>query len=141
MMKLAVSVVDLDASAKGFAELDFGTGEAEALWLGRDLETAAVPLHDVVIADDALVDKATDAAEIFRGRAPGLFGFSRSAAEATIVSLWCLEAAASGGFVRDRGGASGPRRTTCLPGMTLLTRFHPKQLSRFNWRRLTTQTL
>ena len=85
MMKLAVSVVDLDASSKGFAELDFGTGEAEALWLGRDLETAAVPLHDVVIADDALVDKATDAAEIFRGRAPGLCGFSRSAAEATIV--------------------------------------------------------
>ena len=85
MMKLAVSVVDLDASSKGFAELDFGTGEAEALWLGRDLETAAVPLHDVVIADDALVDKATDAAEIFRGRAPGLCGFSRSAAEATMV--------------------------------------------------------
>jgi hypothetical protein len=70
---------------EGIAELDFGTGEAEALWLARDLETAAVPLHDVVIADDALVDKATDTAEIFKGRAPGLFGFSRSAAEATIV--------------------------------------------------------
>jgi hypothetical protein len=30
MMKLAVSVVDLDAPSKGFAELNFGTGEAEA---------------------------------------------------------------------------------------------------------------
>jgi hypothetical protein len=31
-------------------------GEAEAFWLGWDLESAAVPLHHVVIADDALVD-------------------------------------------------------------------------------------
>src|ERR1700741_4636764 len=85
MMKPAVSVVDLDASSKGFAELHLGTGEAEAFWLGRDLETAAVPLHDVVIADDALVDEGANAAEIFRGRAPSLFGFSRSAAEARIV--------------------------------------------------------
>src|SRR5256884_2908085 len=82
MMKLAVSVVDLDASSKGFAELHLGTGEAETFWLGRDLETAAVPFHDVVIADDALVDEAADAAEIFWGRAPSLFRFSGSAAEA-----------------------------------------------------------
>src|SRR2546430_5590148 len=82
MMKLAVSVVDLDASSKGFAELHLGTGEAETFWLGRDLETAAVPLHDVVISDDALVDEAADAAEIFGGRAPSLFRFSGSAAEA-----------------------------------------------------------
>src|SRR5258707_12194322 len=85
MMKLAVSVVDLDASSKGFAELHLGTGEAESFWLGRDLETAAVPLHDVVIADDALVDEAADAAEIFGGRAPSLFRFSGSAAEAAVV--------------------------------------------------------
>src|ERR1700741_949432 len=85
MMKLAVSVVDLDASSKGFAELDFGTGEAEALWLGRDLETAAVPLHDVVIADDALVDEAANAAEIFGGRTPSLFRFSGSGAAAAGV--------------------------------------------------------
>src|SRR5260370_1666880 len=85
MMKLAFSVVDLDASSKGFAELHLGTGEAEAFWLGRDLETAAVPLHDVVIAYDALVDEAADAAEIFGGRAPSLFRFSGSAAEAAVV--------------------------------------------------------
>ena len=85
MMKLAVSVVDLDGSSKGFAELHLGTGEAEAFRLGRDLKTAAVPLHDVVIADDALVDEAADAAEIFGGRAPSLFRFSGSAAEAAVV--------------------------------------------------------
>src|SRR5258708_1573111 len=68
MMKLAVSVVDFDVSSKGFAELHLGTGEAEAFWLGRDLETATVPLHHVVIADDALVDEAADAAEIFGGQ-------------------------------------------------------------------------
>jgi hypothetical protein len=49
------------------------------------LETAAVPLHDVVIADDALVDEAADATEIFGRRTPSLFRFSRSMAEATIV--------------------------------------------------------
>ncbi|MDQ1410387.1 MAG: hypothetical protein QOJ41_2122, partial [Acidobacteriaceae bacterium] len=36
MMKLAVSVEDLDAPSKGFAELNLGTGEAEAFWLGWD---------------------------------------------------------------------------------------------------------
>src|ERR1700730_4625653 len=40
---------------------------------------------NIVIADDALVDKAADAAEIFGGRTPSLFRFSRSATEATIV--------------------------------------------------------
>src|ERR1700722_11284889 len=85
MMKLAVSVVDLDAPSKGFAELNLGTGEAEAFWLRRDLETAAVPLHNIVVADDALMDEAADATEIFGGRTPSLFRFSGSATEATIV--------------------------------------------------------
>jgi hypothetical protein len=67
------------------AELNLGTGEAEAFWLRRDLETAAVPLHNIVIADDALMDEAADATEIFGGRTPSLFRFSRSTTEATIV--------------------------------------------------------
>src|SRR5260370_2893182 len=68
MMKLAVSVVDLDASSKGFAELHLGTGEAETFWLGRDLVTAALPLQDVVIAGDALLDEAAEEAAVFCGR-------------------------------------------------------------------------
>jgi len=42
-------------------------------------------LHNIVIADDALMDEAADATEIFGGRTPSLFRFSRSATEATIV--------------------------------------------------------
>jgi hypothetical protein len=85
MTKLAVSVVDVDTPSKGFAKLNLGTGEAEAFWFWRDLETAAVPLHDIVIADDALVDEAADATEIFGGHTPSLFRFSRGPTEATIV--------------------------------------------------------
>src|SRR2546423_2222284 len=64
---------------------DFRPGEAEALGLARDLETAALPLHDVVIADDALVDQAADTAEIFGGGAPDLFRFLSGASEAAVV--------------------------------------------------------
>src|ERR1700693_5518055 len=85
MMKLAVSVVDLDAPSKGFAELNLGTGEAEAFWLRRDLETAGAPFHNNVLAEDALLDVGGDATEIFVGRTPSLFRFSGSATEATIV--------------------------------------------------------
>ena len=42
-------------------------------------------MHDIVIADDALMDEAADATEIFGGRTPSFFRFSRSATEATIV--------------------------------------------------------
>ena len=42
-------------------------------------------MHNVVIADDALVDETADAAEVFGGRTPSVFHFSRSAAEATVV--------------------------------------------------------
>ena len=42
-------------------------------------------MHNIVIADDALMDEAADATEIFGGRTPSLFRFSRSATEATIV--------------------------------------------------------
>src|SRR5260370_19580960 len=72
MMKLAVSVVDLDASSKGFAELHLGTGEAETFWLGRDLETAGAPLHDLVNSGGALGDEAANADEIFCGHSATL---------------------------------------------------------------------
>ena len=65
--------------------LDFGSGKAEALALLGDLEALAVPLHDVVVADDAFVDEAADAVEIFRSRAPGGLRFARAAGEAAVV--------------------------------------------------------
>jgi hypothetical protein len=53
---------------------------------GAGFGNGAPPLHDVVIADDALVNAAADAAEMFGSHAPSLFRFSRSAAEAAVVS-------------------------------------------------------
>src|SRR5580704_4458474 len=83
--EFSISVVDRNLSFQRFHELDFGPGEAEALRLGRDLETASVPLHDVVVADAALVMKAADAVEIFRSGPPSLFCFARRASEAAVV--------------------------------------------------------
>jgi hypothetical protein len=48
-------------------EMDFGSSKAEALSLLGDLEALAFPLHDVVVTDDALMNKAADAVQIFGG--------------------------------------------------------------------------
>ena len=56
-----ICVIDRDLSFERFHNLHFGPGEAEAFWLRRDLEAASVPLHDVVVADAALMVKAADA--------------------------------------------------------------------------------
>jgi len=50
-----------------------------------NLQPLAVPLHDIVVADDAFVREAADAFEILRGRAPGFFGMAGRASEAAIV--------------------------------------------------------
>ena len=65
--------------------MDFGPGKAEALPLLGDLEASALPLHDVVVADYALMDEATDAVEIFRCRPPGGLHIARPASEAAVV--------------------------------------------------------
>src|ERR1019366_5047934 len=68
-----------------FIELHLGTSEAEALRLGRDLEAASVPLHDVVVADRAFVMEAADGVEVFGSRTPNFFGFARRTTEAPVV--------------------------------------------------------
>src|SRR5579863_3705568 len=65
--------------------MHFSSGEAEALGLGRDLETATTPLHDVVVADRALMMEAADAVKIFGSGTPSLFGITRGAAETSVV--------------------------------------------------------
>jgi len=84
MMKLAVSVVDLDASSKGFAELHLGTGEAEAFWLGGIWKRR--PSHCTTLS---LLTMRSWTKQQMRlrslGRAPSLFRFSGSAAEAAVV--------------------------------------------------------
>src|SRR5487761_700162 len=83
--EFGICVIDRDLSFERFIELHFGSGEAEALRLGRDLEAASVPLHDVVVADRALVMEAADAVEIFRSTSPGLFRIARRTAETPVV--------------------------------------------------------
>src|ERR1700676_2139556 len=80
-----ICVIDRNLSFKRFVELHFGPGEAEALRLRRDLETASVPLHDIVVADAALVTKAADAIEIFGSGTPGFFRIARCTTEAAVV--------------------------------------------------------
>ena len=78
-------VIDRDLSFKRFVDLDFGPGETEAFGLGRDLERAALPLHDVVVADAAFMHEAADAVEAFGSRTPGGFRFARCPGEAAVV--------------------------------------------------------
>ena len=83
--------------------MDFGSSEAEAFGLGRDLETASLPLHDVVVADGALVQEAADATEILWSGAPGFFGLARRAGKAPVVVGKKAAEDLVGGF--DIGGA------------------------------------
>lgn len=53
--------------------------------LRRDLEAAPIPLRDVIVADDALVDQAADAIQLDRSGTPGLFRLAWRASEAPVV--------------------------------------------------------
>lgn len=68
-----------------FADLDSRTGEAEAARLWRDLQAPSVPLHHVVVTDDASMREAADALEIFRRPAQGFGGLTQGASEATVA--------------------------------------------------------
>ena len=85
MVELVIAVIDGDLSFERFHELNSGPSEAEAVWLGRDLETASVPLDDIVIADAAFVMEAADAIEIFGSGTPSLFRIARRTTEAAVV--------------------------------------------------------
>jgi hypothetical protein len=85
VVELSISVIDGDLSFERFVDLDPRPGEAEALGLGRDLEVASVPLHDVIVADAAFVDEAADAVEVLGSGAPGFFRLARRTAEAPVV--------------------------------------------------------
>ena len=78
-------VVEGQMSFQGVVELHASAGEAEALWLGRDLQAAAVPLHDVVVADDALVDETADAIQLLGSGPPSFVLFPSAASEAAVI--------------------------------------------------------
>ena len=78
-------MVERNAPVESLVDVDFGTSEAEASRLLGDLEAAALPLHDVVVADGAFVHEAADAFEAFRSRTPGGGDFARLPCEAAVV--------------------------------------------------------
>src|SRR5258707_5947025 len=75
--------------------MHFGSGEAETACLLGYLEAAALPLHDIVVADDAFVHEAADAVEIFRSGAPCRLAIARRPGEAAVVV---------GGEISQHGG-------------------------------------
>ena len=85
MLKPGIAVVERDPAIESLMDLHGGSGKAEAAGLRMNLQPLAPPLHDVVVADDALVSEAADAIEIFRSRAPGLFCLAGRASEAAVV--------------------------------------------------------
>src|SRR5271169_1494817 len=106
VVEFGIAVIDRNFTLERFTELNFGPGEAEALRLGRDLETAAVPLHDVVVADRTLVMKTADAIQFGGSGTPGLLRFPRRPAEAAIVVGEKAAEDCVGRF--DIGGAGQP---------------------------------
>ena len=85
VLQSGVVVIERDTTVESLIEMDFGSGKAEALCLLGDLEALALPLHDVVVADHTLVDKAADAVQVFGSGAPGGLHLARPASEAAIV--------------------------------------------------------
>jgi hypothetical protein len=84
-VEFGIGVIYRDLSFERFHQLHLGPSEAEASGLGWDLEMAPVPLDDVVVADTALVVKATDAVQIFGSGTPSFFRLARGASKATVV--------------------------------------------------------
>src|SRR5712692_4578615 len=85
VFQASVAVIERDPAIESLIELDFCASESEAAVLGRDLEATALPLHDIVITDDAFVEKRADALELVGGRTPGFGGVARGTREAAVI--------------------------------------------------------
>jgi hypothetical protein len=85
VFEASVAVVERDPAIESLIQLDFGPGKTEAAVLGRDLEAAALPLHDVVVADYAFMQERADAVELVRSGTPSFGGVARSTRETAVV--------------------------------------------------------
>lgn len=85
MLEPSIAIVERDAAIESLTDLHFCSGEAEATGLRMNLQPVAIPVHNVVVADDAFMREATDAFEIVRRRAPSLGRVARCASEAAVV--------------------------------------------------------
>ena len=85
VLEACVAVVERDTAIEGVADLDLGAGKTKATRLGMNLQAPAIPLHDVVVADNAFVSEAANALQILWRRAPRFFVLARVAGEAAII--------------------------------------------------------
>src|SRR3989442_7996371 len=106
LFQAGIAVVERDPAIESLVKLDFCSREAEAPVLRGDLEAAALPLHDVVVADDPFVKERTDAVELVWSRTPGFGGLAGNAREAAVVVGAKASPPTGGGGVvaRLRGG-------------------------------------
>src|SRR5258707_10081414 len=78
-------VIKRDLAIGSVIEEDLGSGKAEAAGLVGNLEALALPLHDVVVADDTFMNEANDAIQILRSRTPSGRSRTRRPGEAAGV--------------------------------------------------------
>src|ERR1700728_2120553 len=85
MLQARVAVIEREAPVESLVDLYLGPGEAETTRLLGDLEATTVPLHDIVIADDAFMHEAADPFETLWNGTPGGLLFARLTGEAAVV--------------------------------------------------------
>src|SRR5258708_22238673 len=85
MFQAGVAIVERDAPIEGLIDLYFGASEAEPACLLGNLEASALPLHDVVVTNHALVHQAADTIEDLRSSTPRGFFFARQPSETAVV--------------------------------------------------------
>lgn len=85
VLQPGIAIVKRDAAVERQLDLHLGSREAVAARLRMNLQSPTVPLHHVVVADDAFVGEAADAVEMFGSRAPSRFRLPGPEREAAIV--------------------------------------------------------
>src|SRR5258708_2317717 len=117
VLQSGVAVIKRDATIESGIEEAFGCGKAEAGGLLGDREAWALPLHDVVVADDTFMNEANDAIQILRSRTPSGRSCTRRPGEAAAVDLGEGTPAGSGGHkIHGPGPRDRPAEAIPPPG-------------------------
>src|SRR5271169_1107878 len=85
MYQASLAIVERDPAIEALVQVNFGAREGETAVLGRDLQATALPLHNIVVADDAFVEERADTLELIRSGAPGFDDVARGTREAAVV--------------------------------------------------------
>src|SRR5260221_11065662 len=97
MLQAGVAIVERDAPIEGLIDLYFGASEAEPACLLGNLEASALPLHDVVVTNHALVHQAANTVEALRGGTPRGCPFARLPSKTAVVGGGGISQAGIGG--------------------------------------------